>query len=195
MSFCLYTAGSSYPEITEFVRKEGLGQLLSQYTERKHILEWVDYLREHPECKSKLFIDSGAFTAHTKGITIDVDEYISFINEIDDCVTVFAQVDTIAGIRGKTVTAQQQEEAPKLSWENYMYMVDKVKSRDKLLPVFHQGDDFKWLVNMLEYRHPDGSPIKYIGVSCNKSLPKEQWIPWFKMVFKYINLAEMMPSR
>ena len=160
MSFILYSAGTTSKESTELKRQIGYPQLLSQYTEKRNIVNWVEYLKEHPECTCKLFVDSGAFTAHTKGIEVDVDSYIEFINSIDDYVHIFAQVDKIAGIRGQEVTLEQQLEAPKLSWENYLYMVKRVKSRDKLLPVFHQGEDLKWLTNMLEYTHEEGEHIK-----------------------------------
>lgn len=187
MPFTLYSAGTTSKESTDYKRKIGYPQLLSQYLEKKNILDWVEYLKGHPECKSKLFIDSGAFTAHTKGVDIPVDSYIEFVNSIDDYVTIFAQMDKIAGIRGQEVSTEEQQEAPRLSWENYLYMVKRVKSRDKLLPVFHQGDDFKWLKNMLEYTHEDGKHIKYIGISPNKGLSSSTWKPWLEKVFKYIN--------
>lgn len=186
MPFTLYSAGTTSKESTELKRKIGYPQLLSQYLERKNIVNWVEYLKEHPECECKLFVDSGAFTAHTKGIEVDVDSYIDFVNQIDDQVTIFAQVDKIAGIRGQEVTLEQQLEAPKLSWENYLYMRERVKSRDKLLPVFHQGEDFKWLKNMLEFTHEDGTHIKYIGISPNKSMSSKTWKTWLEKVFKYI---------
>jgi hypothetical protein len=81
-------------------------------------------------------------------------------------------------------------EAPKLSWENYLYMVDKVKSPEKLIPIFHQGEDFKWLKNMLNYKYTEGALkgqyIKYIGLSCNKELSTKDWIKWFEETFKMI---------
>ena len=187
MPFTLYSAGTTSKESTELKRQIGYPQLLSQYTEKRNILNWVEYIKENPNCDCKLFVDSGAFTAHTKGIDVDVDSYIEFINEIDDYVTIFAQVDKIAGIRGQEVTLEQQLDAPRQSWENYLYMVERVKSRDKLLPVFHQGEDFKWLTNMLEYTHEDGSHIKYIGISPNKSLSSKTWKSWLEKVFKYIH--------
>lgn len=187
MPFTLYAAGSVSKESTDIKRKIGYPQLLSQYLEKKNIIDWVEYLKSHPECKCKLFIDSGAFTAHTKGVDIPVDDYIAFVNSIDEQVHIFAQMDKIAGIRGQEVTIQQQLDAPRQSWENYLYMKDRVKSRDKLLPVFHQGEDFKWLENMLEYKHEDGTPIKYIGISPNKSLSSKTWKTWLEKVFKTIN--------
>ena len=65
-------------------------------------------------------------------------------------------------------------------------MVDKVKSRDKLLPIFHQGEDFKWLRNMLEYRHPDGKPIWYIGISPANDVNVSEKVKWLETVYKII---------
>lgn len=186
--FNLYAAGSGAKETVEQYKRDiSYPQLLSQYTEKKALLKWVDYIKEHPDCTSKLFVDSGAFTAHTKDLEIDADSYIELLNEIDDQITIAAQIDKIPGIRGIEPTFQQRVEAPKQSWENYLYMKDKLKSRDKLLPVFHQGEDFTWLKTMLEYTHEDtGGHIKYIGISPNKSLTSNTWGPWFTQVFDII---------
>lgn len=190
MSFKLYAAGAGSKNVLALKRRLGYDQLLSQYTERKACQEWADYLREHPECTSKLFIDSGAFTAFTKQKVVDVDDYINFINSIDDAVTIFAQVDKIPGQWGKERTPEELAEAPKLSWDNYLYMVNKVKSPEKLLPIFHQGEDFKWLENMLNYKYTEGplkgQYIKYIGISCSKDIASSAWSPWFKLCFKMI---------
>ena len=124
MAFYLYAAGSGGKNVVDYKRKIGYHQLLSQYAERKALLEWVDYLREHPECKCKLFVDSGAYTAHTKGVDIDVDEYIKLINDITDQVTVFAQVDKIPGRWGQPKTVEQVMSAPKESWDNYLYILN-----------------------------------------------------------------------
>lgn len=186
MSFTLYAAGTGTKECQDLIRKLGYNQLLSQLNEKRSIMNWVDYLKEHPECKSKLFIDSGAFSAHTKGKEVDVDSYIKFMNEIDDYVYIFAQVDKIPGRFGQPKTPQELADAPRESWENYLYMVDKVKSRDKLLPIFHQGEDFKWLRNILEYRHPDGKPIWYIGISPANDVNVSEKVKWLETVYKII---------
>ena len=191
MAFDLYAAGAGSKNVLDLKRRLGYDQLLSQYTERKACIEWAEYKRAHPECTSKLFIDSGAFTAFTKKKVVDVDDYIEFINSIDDQVYIFAQVDKIPGEWGKERTPEQVAEAPKLSWENYLYMVNKVKSPEKLLPIFHQGEDFSWLKNMLEYKYTEGplagQYIKYIGISCSKDITSTAWAPWFDMCFKMIH--------
>lgn len=186
IGFKLFRAGTGTKDCQDLIKESGCNQLLSQLNEKSTIMKWVKYLREHPEAENKLFIDSGAFSAHTKGKEVDVDAYIKFMNEIDDVVWVFAQVDKIPGRFGQPKTPQELADAPRESWENYLYMVDKVKSRDKLLPIFHQGEDFKWLRNMLEYKHSDGKPIWYIGISPANDVSVTEKKKWLEVVFKII---------
>lgn len=184
MSLNLYFAGNG---LNDEKRKNNCNQLLSQLNERKAIMDWVEYKRTHPECSSKLLIDSGAFTAHTKGKEVDVDDYINFINPIMDAVDIFAQVDKIPGRWGQPKTEQQKKEAPKQSWDNYLYMSARVTDRDKLMPIYHQGEDWSWLRNMLEYRHTDGSPIKYIGLGgVAETKTNDDRRNWFKECYKVI---------
>lgn len=113
----------------------------------------------------KLFVDSGAHSAHTKGVKLDVDEYIDFVNANIDQITVYAQVDKIPGVYRKPKTVKDWLEAPAMSWENYKYMKAKSKDPSKLMPVFHQGEDFKWLRNLCDYEFEDGFRVPYIGLS------------------------------
>lgn len=157
--FDLYFAGAQSGEIEEWISEHVPYRLQCQLTDRKNIAR----LSADPHCK-KLFIDSGAYPAHSRGVELDIDEYIDYVNSIDEYVYCFAQVDKIPGVFRQPKTKEQLLEAPKISWDNYLYMKDKVKSKEKLLPVFHQGEDFKWLENMLNFTDEDG-PIKYIGIS------------------------------
>lgn len=134
--------------------------LYSQINNRGCILN-----RFKAETNGKLLIDSGAHSAHTKGIELDLEEYIGFVNDNIDKMTLYVQVDKIPGTYRKPKTQQDWLEAPKLSWENYLYMREKSKDPSKLVPVFHQGEDFKWLKNLCDYTFSDGSHIPYIGLS------------------------------
>lgn len=181
--FDLYFAGSYNTIPEETIRKYNLCRLFSQLNDRKNIEGYVDYLRNHKDCTCKLFIDSGSFTAFTKGKVVDVDDYISYINSIDDVVTVFVQVDKITGPND---TADVINEGSKYNWDNYLYMSEKVKSRDKLLPVFHQNEDFKWLDNMLEYKREDGTSIPYICLSTINGASTSEKITWLRKCFNHI---------
>lgn len=113
----------------------------------------------------KLFIDSGAFSFHTGKAKLDLEEYISYLNSIDDRITVCAQVDTIPGEFQKPKSKQDYEESARKSWENYLYMRDKLKSPEKLTPVFHFGESFDALRNILNWRGPNGEKVEYMGLS------------------------------
>ena len=113
----------------------------------------------------KLLVDSGAHSAHTKGIELDLDEYIGFVNDNIDKMTLYVQVDKIPGMYRKPKTQKDWLEAPRMSWENYLYMRERSKDWTKLVPVFHQGEDLKWLENLCNYEFEGGAHIPYIGIS------------------------------
>lgn len=84
-------------------------------------------------CNEKVFMDSGAFTAFTKGKIIDINSYIDFINKHKDKIEVYCVLDVIKD--------------PKGTMENQIYMESKGL---KPLPVFHVGADFKELLNLIK---------------------------------------------
>lgn len=185
MGFDLYFAGAALKEVIDYSKELGVCKLFSQLTERKYINSWADDIRSGL-IKSKLFVDSGAFTAHNKDITIDVDEYINYVNSLGDCVTLFAQLDKIPGKRGVPRTVQDITEAPRISWDNYLYMRDRVNHPHKLVPIFHQDEPFEWLQNMLEWRDEEGRPIPYIGISSSKDKGAKYREDWYWRVFSVI---------
>lgn len=112
----------------------------------------------------KLFIDSGAFSAWTKGKTIDVDEYIAWINERADFISLYGQIDVIPGDIVKGHTPEQVKEAARLTWENYLYMRPRMKKPEGLLYTFHVGEPYDYLRQALEWRDEQGKPIPYIAL-------------------------------
>lgn len=183
MAFNLYFAGSYSSGVEERLMDAGGNRLASQLNDRSLIQKWIKYIQENEH--RKLFVDSGAFSAHTKGRELNVDEYIEYLNEREGLFEVIAQVDKIPGEFGKPKTKQQLLEAPELSWENYLYMRPRVKDYTKLTPIFHQGEDFKHLKRMLETTF-DGEHIPYIGVSPANDLNTRAKMEWFETVFRII---------
>lgn len=114
---------------------------------------------------SSFFLDSGAFSFHKSGIPADVDEYIEYANSLDEHTIAVAQLDHIPGKLGQPKTPKDYEESAKKSWENFLYMYPKMKSPEKLIPVYHQGESFDALRTMLEWQDDDGKKLAYIGVS------------------------------
>lgn len=188
----LYFAGSGGKPSDKLKKELSCNQLLSQLNERKEIIKWTEYLKEHPECTSKLFVDSGAYSAYTKGKVVDVDDYIKFINEYGDYCTVFAQVDTIPQVIGREPTVEEFAAVAPKSWENFLYMTERVdpKYRHKIMPVFHFQEDVKWLKKMLEYTYPGTDQhIPYIGLAVSTVDNGIVRYEWFDMCFKIIKAS------
>lgn len=170
----LYFAGASHNKASDWINELNLNRLFSQELNRPEVAKMIEK-KKSGEYNGKIFIDSGAFTAHTKGINVDVDEYIEYLNSITEYVTCYAQVDCIPGTFGKPKTTQELAEAPGKSWDNYLYMRPKLKQPEKLLPVYHQGEHVKWLKNMLEWTDENGNHVPYIGISpANDKSQKEK---------------------
>lgn len=177
----------------ELKRELNADQLFSIYHEKKLVIETIMYKRQHPECTAKIMLDSGAFTLYQnykkKGETLPeevlqqyVDDYIDFLNEWGDDLFCFVAVDSVPD-----PTNVDQSFAQK-TWDNYLYMYSKLKKsvRDKLIPVFHYGEDFKWLRNMLEYKHEDGSHVAYIGLAISLEGTRKVRITWGQDCMKII---------
>ena len=161
MGFNFYFASMDDKRTMPYFYEKGFKLLYSQINNRTSLNKTLEVPKDK---RGGLLVDSGAHSAHTKGIELDLDEYISYVNANIDNIDYYVQVDKIPGKYLKPKTMQDFIEAPMLSWENYKYMREQSKDCDKLIPVFHQGEDLKWLSNMLEARF-DGEPIKYIGLS------------------------------
>ena len=104
-------------------------QLFAWNLEGKALLEWVEYLNEHPECPCKLVVDSGAYSMWSRGKEFDMDEYINFLNSNKVIETCFwaAEADVIPGRMNVDPTEEERAAAPEKSWNNFLYMIDRVK--------------------------------------------------------------------
>lgn len=168
------------------LKKElNVNQLFSIYHEKKLIIDIIQYKKEHPEYTAKIMVDSGAFTHYQnskkKGhILTDeeyqeyTDKYLEFLNEYGKDLDVFVAVDRVPDPDNVDPHAIEK------TWDNYIYMYSKLNEdiRDKLIPVFHFGEDFSWLKKFLEYRHENGTPIAYIGLAISLEGTKKVRIAW-----------------
>ena len=177
-------------------RELNIDQLFSVYHEKKLIIQTIQYKKEHPEYTAKIMVDSGAFSLYQnskkKGEVLSdeqlktyVDDYISFLNEWGDDIFTFVGVDTVPNPNDVDQTFAQK------TWDNYLYMWERLRPeiRHKLMPVFHYGEDFKWLVNMLEHVHPDGSKLDWIGLAISLEGTKRIRIEWGNKCRSIINAS------
>lgn len=184
MAFDLYFAGRGYDETLEYMISLGCCKLLTYDGEQKVILDWASK-KASGQIKNKMFVDSGAYTAFTKGRVIDIDKYISFINDLGINVDYFCSLDVIPGKMGVPLTREQVDEAAEKSWQNFLYMRTKLTYPTRCLPVFHQGEDFKWLQRMLAYKDSIG-PIQYICAGGGADKPAKERDIWYAKVFDVI---------
>lgn len=187
MGFNLYFAGGHSKLADEHLQRRGANRLFNQLYEKNGIgKRWIEHKQKNPDTTSKLFVDSSAYSAHTRGAEVDIDAYIEYVNDnvgMFDCI---AELDKIPGVFGQPKTREQLLEAPQISWDNYLYMRERMIEKDKLLPIFHMGEDFKWLNLMLETTFEGGKHIPYIGISpANDSVTKYK-DKWMERVFDVI---------
>lgn len=86
--------------------------------------EQIERLRQSGE---KVFLDSGAFSAWSQGVQIDLPGYCRFIQQYQDCFTVASVLDVIGSAEG--------------TWENQQRME---RLGTKPIPCYHYGEDPRW---------------------------------------------------
>lgn len=130
----LYLAGTSVSNPIEEPTLQKLFQQGSKLHSYYHCVEGFEkkWYKMNKMNKVDLFLDSGAFSAMTQGVKIDIYEYIDFIKEHEDVLEVYANLDVIGSVEG--------------TWKNQMIMEE---AGLKPLPVFHYGEDEKWLQRYL----------------------------------------------
>lgn len=175
----LFMAGSTFTGLNEWMYDNGYNKLFSYVGDKSGIKKWEAHIQEvGKESTSKLFVDSGAFTAWTKGAKIDTDEYIEWLNQ-RPYITLFGQIDSIPGEINRTPTKEEVTVAAQSTWENYLYMRERVNNKDGLLYTFHVGEPYEYLKQALEWTDENGEHIKYIalGGMVGKPMPiKENFL-------------------
>ena len=82
---------------------------------------------------NNIFLDSGAYSAFTKKVVIDIQEYISFIKRYKEHLTVYSVLDVVGDPSG--------------TWKNQMIME---KAGLEPLPCFHYGENLKYLKKYID---------------------------------------------
>jgi hypothetical protein len=134
------------------------------------IKEFISMKRKESN-KVDLFLDSGAFSAWSKGVEINIDEYIQFIKEHEDVISVYANLDVIGDAEN--------------TYKNQRIME---KAGLNPLPVFHYREDEKWLERYLNRGHD------YIGIGGMVMSHRSQIYQFLDRIFsKYLTDSNGMP--
>lgn len=131
----IYLAGAEGQTWAEVIRKTHRRGLMTFYYAPKSSGAIINLFKELEGLD--VFLDSGAFSAHTQGTKIDIVAYGEFIHEHREAVSVYANVDVI-GDPVATLKNQRILESSGLH----------------PLPTFHQGEPLGYLREMVqEYDH------------------------------------------
>ena len=134
-----------------------------------------------------LLIDSGAFSAWTQGEKeINLDDYIEFCLQNIDIADAVVNLDVIPGHPYQKITPEEYERSAEQGWKNYEKMLAAGIPKEKLIHVFHQGENFKWLQRMVK-------EIPYIGLSPANDKTPEQKIAWLDQCMEYVTDETGMP--
>jgi hypothetical protein len=169
----IYLAGTS---VSSPRKEKKIQQLFKKGHKLHSFFHCVDgfeskWFKMNKKNKVNLFLDSGAFSAKTQGVEIDIKEYISFIKQNKDIITVYANLDVIGN--------------PDASLKN-LHIMEKAGLYP--LPVFHYGEDpEKYLVPLL-------LKYKYIALGGLVIGATPKLISWLDTIFKkYLTDKAGMP--
>ncbi len=142
---------------------------------------WLKVARHDPLAKTReIMLDSGAFSAWSKGDTVTREE---LVRKYDELLEAYASdfkafhlinLDVIPGERGRNATPEEMDEALRLSDVNF----EELNKRygDIVLPVFHQGEPIDRLQEVVQ-QNPS-----YICVSPRNDLSEIYRREWAQMV-------------
>lgn len=101
--------------------------------ESYHYIHKETFVKKIREDKEKVFLDSGAFSAFTKGVDVNLEEYCEYIHRNKDIIEVASVLD---GIGDPLETYQNQKRMEALGCAP--------------LPCFHYGEDERYLQYYIE---------------------------------------------
>ena len=138
----------------------------------------------------KIMIDSGAFSVWNKGDTIDFDKYMQYCKDNINNVSYVVNLDVIPGKPGDKNLRLMQSEVEHAASEGYKHYKSMILAgipQEKLIHVFHQGESWKWLQQMVD-------EMDYIGLSPGNDRSREEKIDWLMDCMKYVTDLDGRPT-
>ncbi len=133
-----WPGGACSPKLSSAIFATGVNRhLFSFFYEAKKRFNDGDSHFELVE-EFDLFVDSGAFSAWSQGVEIDIEEYAEFVRYHRGSIQYCINLDSISEARDPW----SLNEAARRSWDNYLHLKDLGVPA---LPVYHYGEDPKWL--------------------------------------------------
>lgn len=173
MAVDFFFAGNQHLDCRNLLCELNANVLKSYANDKKELLEW--YERRHNGWTGKLFVDSGAFSVHKSGATVEVDPYIDYLNEHEADITYYIQLDHIPGVWGQVRTVEMTLESCDKTWDNFQYMYARLKNPKKLCPVYHMGEPMWALERIIDSEYD----FECICISGSKDIQQNQHLDWY----------------
>ena len=141
---------------------------------------WADLSRIEGSAVQEIMLDSGAFTAWSKGKPVKLENLVKIYRRIMALIPPHVQVwlinlDVIPGSPGVTAGLEEMKQAIKTSDENFKVL--KSEFGDIVLPVFHQNEAEERMFEVAEQSD-------YICVSPRNDLPEWTRVNWSNYVHR-----------
>lgn len=192
----LYTSnfnlgGTIFNRLTD--AEKGMRLSVKHYLESYHYIGKESFVKKIRADGVKVFLDSGAFSAFTKGVQVDLPTYCDYVKRNADIVGVASVLDAIGDHKGTFINQKEMEllgvvplpcyhfgepvEVLDFYVSNYPYITigGMVGKSPKQLKI--------WLDRIWEHHltHPDGTPkLKVHGFGLT-SLPLMMRYPWWSV--------------
>ena len=160
----IYLAGiATQPELARYG-----GRYLESYLYFRDKKESISSILNKWEVKD-LMLDSGAFSAFTRGVDIDIEEYGRAILESEDSITKYANLDVIG----------DEEE----TYKNWLILKEMGCNP---MPVIHYGADKKWFDIYLREHKVDYIALGGLVPYAKRRTKLKNWLDYsFSLIQKY----------
>lgn len=131
-----YLSASCNSPLDDYITELEFNRLFSFYVDKKSLEKYFNY-------PQKVFLDSGAFSAIRKNVSLDIKSYCDFINKYHSQYSVIAALDIVG----------TSDECSDDNLKNLLYMKDNLQEGifSKIVPTFHRGEKFKYLERLCQH--------------------------------------------
>ena len=146
-----YFTSVTNDDYLKYLQDNDCCNILISYLEQRKI----ETLLEKNIPNISLFVDSGAFSAFTRGKKVDIDKYIEFLNCHHQKFDLYASLDVIPDYESMESVRQSSVD----TFNNFLYMRDRLIDKDKCVVTFHFGEDYDMLRQILNFQDDYGKVV------------------------------------
>lgn len=169
----IYLGGCASTRHAEFMVENNANILLS-FAYKSNAKKYFEVLRSKGG-RANVILDSGAFTAWSKGKPVDIHDLIDWYQNVYDTTANYVtslymiNLDIIPASCGTNPTVAEIKHSMEMSLENFKYLSEVFP--DRIIPVFHQGEPESYLEELC-------ASSDYIAISPRNDLAENYRLSW-----------------